>query len=167
MRSPVFDDLSITEHAARAAESVRAINHLSIGPTADRALPYPSELYTVVSDLARAVHGLPQALGQLAARLDRMRMTGRVRDADPDREARAAQPPADPAARAAAILAAPSGRAADQLARLLDLAAADLARLAYDETPPSSKAASAAPHGAALPERSDDRCSDDGYGLQL
>jgi len=35
MSEPVFDDLTISEHAARVAESVRAINHLSIGPTDD------------------------------------------------------------------------------------------------------------------------------------
>jgi len=152
MSEPIFDDLTISEHAARVTESVRAINHLSIGPTADRALTYPSDVSAVVSDLARAIHGLPQAASQLAARLDRLSDTGRVRDTDPD--------PACGyrAARASALLAEHCAQAAGRLARLLDAAGSDLSRLAYADGPAVRTAAQGAP---ALPE-----CND-GHGLQL
>lgn len=151
MNEPVFDDLTIAEHAARVAQSVRAINHLSIGPTADRALPYPCDVATVASDLARAVHGLPQALGQLAARLDRLAASGRVGDADPEPLR------VDRAARASFLLAEEAGQPATRLAWVLDAAGSDLSRLAYADPPARSPGAVTDPPS---PERTDT------YGLE-
>ena len=60
--TPVFDGLSITEHAERVAESIRAINHLSIHP---ESTPDPAVIYRVVMDLHTAATRLPQAFDQL------------------------------------------------------------------------------------------------------
>jgi hypothetical protein len=64
---PTFDDRNAIEHAAAAAESIRAINHIT-GWTGG-GLTYPSDAYTVISHLAAAVAMLPQALQQIDARI--------------------------------------------------------------------------------------------------
>lgn len=64
---PVFDGLSAQEHADRIAESVRALNHLTMLPS---ALRYPSHIYRVVTQLALAAERLPQLCRQLDERLD-------------------------------------------------------------------------------------------------
>ncbi|MCU4183846.1 hypothetical protein K6U06_05695 [Acidiferrimicrobium sp. IK] len=64
--TPVFDGLSITEHAQRVAESIRAINHLSMH---SESTPDPAVIYRVVMELHIAASRLPQAFQQLDRRL--------------------------------------------------------------------------------------------------
>lgn len=61
--------------ADQAAEAIRALNHAT--QHAD-ALPYPSSIYDTVGALQRMAYGLPQALGQLRDRLDRLHAGGHV-----------------------------------------------------------------------------------------
>jgi hypothetical protein len=59
-----FDDATVVEHAAAAAEAVRAINHLTRGG------PMPAPLvYEVLGHLKEAAHRLPQALDQITTAL--------------------------------------------------------------------------------------------------
>lgn len=126
---PVFDGMSIREHAGQVAESVRAINHLSLPWVVDEALPYPSDVAVVVAELARAAHGLRQAAAQLAGRIDRLNQQGRIRDADPDPK----RP--DRAAVACALLTVSTAAATARLATALDMAEQHLACLAYADPP--------------------------------
>jgi hypothetical protein len=67
MTMPVFDGLSAGEHAATAADAIRAINHLT---ARGDELDHPADAYAVLSDLMVMTGRLPQALDQLAAHLD-------------------------------------------------------------------------------------------------
>jgi hypothetical protein len=80
--TPVFDGLSITEHAQRVADSIRAINHLSMHP---ESTPDPAVIYRVVMDLQTAAIGLPQAFEQLDRGLARLARTAGVDGCDADR----------------------------------------------------------------------------------
>lgn len=131
MSEPIFDGMSIREHAGQVAASVRAINHLSVGRVGDKSLPYPSDIAVVVAELSRAAHGLRQAAAQLADRIDRLDKDGHVLDADPD----PSQP--DRASRACALLTV-SVAATARLATALDAAHTHLACLAYEDQPTPS-----------------------------
>lgn len=152
MSEPVFDQMTIREHAGRVAASVRAINHLSLPWVVEESLPYPSDVAVVIAELARAAHGLRQATAQLADRIERFEHVGRIRDADPD--------PAHPdrAARACLLLTVSVAAATERLATALDAAEQHLSCLAYAEQPtPSTRAATpdlstAAADSTHLPE---------------
>lgn len=136
MSEPTFDGMTIREHASQVAESVRAINHLSIGRAGDESLPYPSDVAVVVAELARAAHGLRQATGQLAGRIERLEQAGHVLDAEPD--------PAHPdrAAMACGFLTTSVSAATGRLASALDRAHQHLSCLAYtDQAGPQSRTA--------------------------
>jgi hypothetical protein len=77
--TPVFDGLSITEHAERVAESIRAINHLSMHP---ESTPDPAVIYQVVMDLRTAAIRLPQAFDQLDRGLAHLTRTAGVDGCD-------------------------------------------------------------------------------------
>lgn len=77
--TPVFDGLSITEHAQRVAESIRAINHLSMHP---ESIPDPAVIYRVVLDLHTAAIRLPQAFDQLDRGLAHLARTPGVDSCD-------------------------------------------------------------------------------------
>lgn len=129
MSEPVFDEMSIREHAGQVAESVRAINHLSLPWVVEESLAYPSDVAVVVAELARAAHGLRQATAQLAGRIEQLQQDGRIRDAEPD--------PDHPerAARACLLLNVSVAAATGQLATALDAAEQQLSCLAYAEQP--------------------------------
>ena len=80
--TPVFDGLSITEHAERVAESIRAINHLSMHP---ESMPDPAVTYRVVMDLHTAATRLPQAFHQLDRGLGHIALTAGIENYDTDR----------------------------------------------------------------------------------
>jgi hypothetical protein len=80
--TPVFDGLSITEHAQRVAESIRAINHLSMHPD---STPDPAVIYRVVMELHTAATRLPQAFDQLDRGLAHLARTAGVDSCDPGR----------------------------------------------------------------------------------
>lgn len=68
-----FDDSKTAmEHGTDAAEAIRGINHLT------HTLQYPSDVYRVLADLSLLASRLPQALGQLDARLQRWVDEGNV-----------------------------------------------------------------------------------------
>ena len=59
-----YHDATVAEHAAAAAEAIRAINHLT------RGAPMPAPLvYEILGHLAEAAHRLPQALDQITTAL--------------------------------------------------------------------------------------------------
>ena len=132
MSEPVFDQMSIRQHAGQVAESVRAINHLSLPWVVGESLPYPSDVAVVVAELARAAHGLRQATAQLAGRIEQLQQDGRIRDADPD--------PDHPerAARACLLLNVSVAAATGRLATALDAAEQHLSCLASVERPTPS-----------------------------
>jgi hypothetical protein len=132
MNEPVFDQMSIREHAGQVAESVRAINHISLPWVVGGSLPYPSDVAVVVAELARAAHGLRQATAQLADRIERLEQGGRIRDVEPDPD----HP--DRVARACLLLNVSVGAAAGRLATALDAAEQHLSCLAYAEQPTPS-----------------------------
>lgn len=132
MSEPIFDGMSIHEHAGQIAASVRAINHLSIGRAGENSLPYPSDIAVVVAELSRAAHRLRQAAAQLADRIDRLDKAGHLLDADPD----PSRP--DRASRACALLTVSVAAATARLATALDAAHIHLACLAYEDQPTSS-----------------------------
>jgi hypothetical protein len=80
--TPVFDGLSITEHAQGVVESIRAINHLSMHP---ESTPDPAVIYRVVMELHTAATRLPQAFHQLDRGLAHLARTAGVDGCDPDR----------------------------------------------------------------------------------
>jgi hypothetical protein len=80
--TPVIDGLSITEHAQRVAESIRAINHLSMHP---ESAPDPAVIYRVVMDLHTAATRLPQAFDQLDRGLAHLARTAGVDGCDAGR----------------------------------------------------------------------------------
>ncbi|WAX55138.1 hypothetical protein M6B22_11255 [Jatrophihabitans cynanchi] len=127
MSEQVFDGMSIREHAGQVAESVRAINHLSLPWVVEESLPYPSDVAVVVAELARAAHGLRQATAQLADRIERLEQAGHIRDADPD--------PTHPdrAALACLLLSVSVAAATGRLATALDSAQQHLSCLACAE----------------------------------
>lgn len=63
---PVFDGLTVVEHADRMSEAVRAINHLS---QLAGSIPEPATIYRIVMHMETAARQLAQALGQLDWRL--------------------------------------------------------------------------------------------------
>jgi len=63
----------LREIADRAAESIRAINHLTPG-----ALGYPGDLYEVIAGLTVMAQRLPQLLSQLSAWLEAEHAAGRI-----------------------------------------------------------------------------------------
>jgi hypothetical protein len=69
MTTPValFDGLSAGEHAATAADAIRAINHLTAGID---DLGAPAEAEALLADLAVMAERLPQTLHQIARHLD-------------------------------------------------------------------------------------------------
>ena len=116
--------LSTVEHAASAAEAVRALNHLTLG----RGTPgEPAELDRLVAELAIMAGRLPQLLGQLGGWLDAEQHAGRLRSDDTTEPARIVD-------RAAAELAE-AGHAAHHLGRALDDAHQQLAHLAVATEP--------------------------------
>jgi hypothetical protein len=80
--TPVFDGLSLIEHAQRVAESIRAINHLSMHP---ESTPDPAVIYRVVMDLHTAAIRLPQAFDQLDRGLAHLSRSAGVIGCDPHR----------------------------------------------------------------------------------
>lgn len=102
-------------HAKAAAESVRALNHLTL-PGAG-GLAEPADAYDVLGALASLASRLPQALGQLQVFLDTECSAGRVRIVDGEHVG----DPAAVAAAAAEQLAA-AIRATDALHASLDAA---------------------------------------------
>ena len=112
------------EHAATAAEAVRALNHLTLGRG---ALGEPAELDRLVAELAIMAGRLPQLLRQLRGWLDAEQHAGRLRTDDTTDPARIVD-------RAAAELAE-AGHAAHHLGRALDDAHQLLAHLAVATEP--------------------------------
>ena len=97
------------DHAATAAEAVRALNHLTLGR---RALGEPAELDRLVAELAIMAGRLPQLLRQLRGWLDAEQHAGRLRSDNTTDPARIVD-------RAAAELTE-AGHAAHELGRALD-----------------------------------------------
>jgi hypothetical protein len=110
------------DHAATAAEAVRALIHLTLGR---RALAEPAELDRIVAELATMTGRLPQLLRQLRGWLDTEQHAGRLRSDDTTDPARIVD-------RAAAELT-DAGHAAHDLGRALDDAHQLLAHLAATE----------------------------------
>jgi len=110
------------DHAATAAEAVRALNHLTLGR---RALGEPAELDRLVAELAIMAGRLPQLLRQLRGWLDAEQHAGRLLSDNTTDSARIVD-------RAAAELAE-AGDAAHDLGRALDDAHQLLAHLAATE----------------------------------
>jgi hypothetical protein len=71
----VFDDHTAVEHAETAAASIRAINHLTCH---DTALPYPSDAWLLIGQLASVAYRLRQALEQTATLIGRQHERGLV-----------------------------------------------------------------------------------------
>jgi hypothetical protein len=61
--------------AHEAADSVRELNHLTLGPC---AYVWPSDVDAVIGELGTLVQRLPQAFGQAAAWLEGQYVAGRV-----------------------------------------------------------------------------------------
>jgi hypothetical protein len=80
--TPVLDGLTLTEHAQGVAESIRAINHLSMHP---ESTPDPAVIYRVVMELHIAAIRLPQAFDQLDRGLARLARTASVDGCDAGR----------------------------------------------------------------------------------
>ena len=116
------------DHAATAAEAVRALNHLTLGR---RALAEPAELDQLVAELAIMAARLPQLLRQLRGWLEAEQHTGRLRSDDTTHPARIVD-------RAAAELTN-AGHAAHDLGRALDNAHQHLAHLAATEPDHTNK----------------------------
>ena len=75
-----YNDATVVEHAAAAAEAIRAIAHLTRGG------PMPAPLvYEILGHLAEAAHALPQALDQITTVLGDSALTHDLTDA-PGRE---------------------------------------------------------------------------------
>jgi hypothetical protein len=110
------------DHAASAAEAVRALIHLTLD---QHALSEPAELDRLVAELAIMAGRLPQLLRQLGPWLDAEQHAGRLRSDN-------ATDPAWIVDRAAAELAT-AGRAARGLGRALDDAHQLMAHLATKE----------------------------------
>ncbi|HEY3718414.1 MAG TPA: hypothetical protein VGL39_28150 [Jatrophihabitantaceae bacterium] len=72
---PTFDGRDVREHAAAAAEAVRAINHITGWP---HGMTYPSDAYSVLSRLAAVAAMLRQAFGQIDRQLAAWHAAGHV-----------------------------------------------------------------------------------------
>jgi hypothetical protein len=72
---PTFDGRDVREHAIDADESIRAINHITGWP---HGMTYPSDAYTVISNLAALAAKLPQAFRQIDHTLHRWNAAGHV-----------------------------------------------------------------------------------------
>jgi len=112
----------IVDHAATAAEAVRALNHLTLG---QRAVGKPAELDRLVAELAIMAGRLPQLLRQLGGWLDTEQHAGRLRSDNTTDPARIVDRPAAELAQA--------GHAAHDLGRALDDAHQHLAHLGATE----------------------------------
>lgn len=66
---------SAEEAAADAAEAIRSLNHVTFMPS---SVEFPSDVYRILGELYTMTQRLPQALQQLASRLDEHRATGRL-----------------------------------------------------------------------------------------
>lgn len=102
--------------ASLIGELVRRLNHATQPHRAPRSLLYPATVYRTASYLHRAAALLPQALEQLAARMDRLAEQPGLYD---DRHAQAPAPAADTAGLTAFLLREATTRAgmlADELA---------------------------------------------------
>jgi hypothetical protein len=115
----VMDGKTAVEHAAAAAEAIRAINHLTYH---DEALPYPADAWRLLGQLGTAVHRLSQAVRQTAKLTDGKHQRGEI-GIDPGTEYAGAEPTA-----LAEVLAGldAAGRLATALADALDRAAQPL-----------------------------------------
>jgi hypothetical protein len=71
-----YNDATVLEHAAAAAEAIRAINHLTRG----EAIPAPV-VYEILGHLAEALQYLPQALDQIANGLTDSMLVYKLTDA--------------------------------------------------------------------------------------
>ena len=69
----VFDGQTAVEHAETAAAEIRAINHLTYH---DTALPYPSDAWRLIGQLASVAYRLQQALDQTASLIGRQHDRG-------------------------------------------------------------------------------------------
>ena len=72
-------DLTPAQNASNAADSVRAINHLTLSPAPSDDWTYPSHAYSVVGGLAQMAMMLPQALDQIGAFIEVMDTAGNLR----------------------------------------------------------------------------------------
>jgi hypothetical protein len=116
---------NVTEAARTIAELVRRLNHATFSRS---ALPYPPQLYRIVSSLSAGVYGLRQTFSQLAARLDAFASDPRVgHDSRRDDPATACQEAAHALRRAAAAL--------DTVTGPLDWAVQVTSHLDYNVTP--------------------------------
>jgi hypothetical protein len=102
--------------AALIRELVRRLNHATLPHRADRSLRYPAVVYRTVSSLHGAAALLPQALQQLATRLEGFASTPGLYD---DRYDRADTPPDLVAMTAASYLRDEAAPRADWLADAL------------------------------------------------
>lgn len=74
------------DHANAAADAVNALNHATLTPT-DAGWEHPADAHDVIGGLDRAASGLPQAIEQTWALLNRAKRDRRLRstrDADTD-----------------------------------------------------------------------------------
>lgn len=72
---PAFDGRDVREHASDADEAVRAICHITGWP---HGMTYPSDAYTVISNLAALAAKLPQAFRQIDHTLHRWNAASHV-----------------------------------------------------------------------------------------
>lgn len=129
-------ELSVGELAEQTAESIRALNHLTLA--ADEVLTDPTETCDVVASLARAAGRLPQLLGQLSRWLVSENRAGKLR-----LDAWASTTDIDYAVTVAIGDLAEAAEAARRAGRALDAAHQVLAHLAAaaDESDDSVEAA--------------------------
>ncbi len=72
---PSFDGRDVREHASDADEAIRALNHITGWP---HGMTYPSDAYSVTSNLAALAAKLPQAVRQIDRTLRRWNDAGHV-----------------------------------------------------------------------------------------
>lgn len=73
---PTFDGRTALDHAEAAAESIRAINHIT--SWSGGGLTYPSDAYAVLQRLAAAAAMLPQACQQIDRTLSAWHTAGLI-----------------------------------------------------------------------------------------
>jgi hypothetical protein len=79
---PVFEGLTVAERARRAADSVPAINHLTVWPDRARSLTYPQDVWEVVTGLPAVTQELGQTLEPLDSARVALAESGRLRGLD-------------------------------------------------------------------------------------
>ena len=119
MSQTVYEDprgefRTVNQLADDAAEALRGINHLTFS---DRCVRYPSEVYTLLADLGRLAHLLPQALRQVDSIVSGWVEDGHVSIDDSEY---VGHPEA--AAAAVSVYLEDAGAHAGELGRLLDKA---------------------------------------------